>query len=73
MATEKTHKVVFRLARTGSAIFDTVLQATAEQICTEISGLKYQNQNDNIVISGDLDQENYEKYQAMMYPEKTNQ
>lgn len=66
-----THKVAYKVFRTGSKLFDIVIINAAKKVCEDIPGLNYEVTEKEICISGELDDEGYAKYQEFMLNNET--
>lgn len=61
------HKVEYVIPLTGSKLFDMVMRNTAEKLCADFPGLNLEYDAMSIRVYGELDDENYEKYQETMF------
>ena len=61
------HKVEYSLQLTGSQLFDIVMYNTAQKLCSDFPGLKFDYDKTTIRIYGELNDFWYEKYQATMF------
>ena len=56
------HPIDYKVARTGSRLFDIVMINAAKRICTDLPGISYEVAPKEIRITGELNDEDYEKY-----------
>lgn len=61
------NKVEYMLQLTGSQLFDIVMYNTAKKLCSDFPGLKFDYNETNIRIYGELSDFWYEKYQEAMF------
>ena len=61
------NKVEYTLQLTGSQLFDIVMYNTAKKLCGDFPGLKFDYNETNIRIYGELSDFWYEKYQEAMF------
>ena len=60
------HSVDFTIPRTGSRLFDLVMINAAKRLCTDLPKLSYEVQEKAIHITGELNDEEFEKYEEFM-------
>lgn len=61
------NKVEYTLQLTGSQLFDIVMYNTAQKLCSDFPGLKFDYNETSIRIYGELSDFWYEKYQEAMF------
>lgn len=61
-----THKVDHNILRTGSRLFDLVMGNAAKKLCDDLPGLNYSMEEKVIHIYGELNDEDYKKFQTFM-------
>lgn len=61
------HKINYTIKLTGSKLFDVVMYNTAKKLCLDYPGLDFDYDITHIYVYGQLDDEQYEKYQKEMF------
>ena len=60
------HNVDFTIPRTGSRLFDLVMINAAKRLCTDLPKLSYEVKEREIRITGELNDEEFVKYEEFM-------
>ena len=61
------HQIDYKVMRTGSRLFDIVMINAAKRICTDLPGISYEVAPKEIRITGELNDEDYAKYEKFMF------
>lgn len=61
------HKINYSIKLSGSQLFDMVMYNTAKKLCMDCPGLDFDYDITNIYVYGELDDENYARYQEEMF------
>ncbi len=61
------HTVDYKIRLCGSLIFDSLMRQTAQKLCADFPNLSMDSDTKEITIHGDLDDNDYQRYQVAMY------
>ena len=61
------HPIEYKVARTGSRLFDTVMVNAAKRICATLPGLSYEESESELRITGELNDADWARYEEFMF------